>query len=166
MSSRRLFVVLTTLIWSKMTSNAAVTDLKNFEFMASNSATLQDEDNAYSDWIEIHNTGNRNHGRRHARTSINRWWCKYGEMGLSIFGTWSRAVFGRIRIEQEPKRPNETVAQAVNILGLYDRRYCPVWIQSTISFSNTKRVIWYKLWRVTALLLNSNAGFCQWSRGQ
>jgi hypothetical protein len=47
-------------------------------------------------------------------------------MGLSIFGTWSRAVFGRIRIEQEPKRPNETVAQAVNILGLYDRRYCPV----------------------------------------
>jgi hypothetical protein len=56
-SSSRLFVVLTALLWSNMWSDAAVTDLKISEFMASNSATLKDEDGAYSDWIEIFNAG-------------------------------------------------------------------------------------------------------------
>src|SRR5687767_5090497 len=30
------------------------------EFMAANSSTLKDEDNAYSDWIEIYNTASTN----------------------------------------------------------------------------------------------------------
>jgi hypothetical protein len=36
---------------------SSATDLVITEFLASNSAGLQDEDMAYSDWIEIHNSG-------------------------------------------------------------------------------------------------------------
>ena len=36
---------------------ASISDLKITEFVASNSAGLKDQDGAFSDWVEIRNTG-------------------------------------------------------------------------------------------------------------